>query len=64
MDEFTPKEQENIMARDLIETDISDIPDAEFKAIIKRTLTGLEEKVWKTSERLTTKIRALKKKRK
>ena len=38
------KKQDKAMARDLSKTDISYIPDGEFKAIIIRTFTGLEKR--------------------
>ena len=41
------KEQNKVTARDLSETDISDVFDRKFKAMIIRMLTGLEKK-WKT----------------
>ena len=37
------KEQEKAIARDLSETDMSDMPDREFKAMIIRILTRLEK---------------------
>ena len=43
MEEFTPKkEQEEVMARDLININTSNISEPEFKTIIIRKLTGLE----------------------
>ena len=45
MEEFIPKkEQDKVMARDLIETDISNMPDGEFKTIIIRILAELEKR--------------------
>ena len=44
------KEQHMATARDLSETDISNILDKEFKVIMS-PLTGLEEKEWKTAVR-------------
>ena len=41
------KEQHKAMEKDLSKTDISNIPDTEFKVIIIRIFTGLEEN-WKT----------------
>ena len=38
------KEQDKAMARDLSKTDISNVPDGEFKGTIIRILTGLEKK--------------------
>ena len=50
MEEFIPpkKEQEKIMARDLNETDISNMPDLGYKARIIRILIGLKnmEDIW------------------
>ena len=37
------KEQGKVTARDLSETDISDVPDGEFKAAIIKILAGLEK---------------------
>ena len=37
---FQMKEQDEAMARDLSETDISNIPDGEFKVMIIGILTG------------------------
>ena len=45
------------MARDLSETDISNVPDGEFKALIARILTGLEKRVEGISETINTEIR-------
>jgi len=39
------KKQNKAMARDLSETDISYIPDREFKVMIIRILTGLEKRM-------------------
>ena len=44
------------MARDLNETDISNMPGGEFKATIVRMLTGFE-KIDYISENLTTEIK-------
>ena len=39
------KEQDKVMARDLSETDISDMPDGKYKSkIIKILLTGCEKR--------------------
>ena len=38
------KEQDKATARDLSETDISNMPEGEFKAIIIRIFTRLEKK--------------------
>ena len=37
------KEQDKATARDLTETDISNMPDREFKTMIIEILTGLEK---------------------
>ena len=39
------KKEENVTTRDLIETDISNMPDGEFKATIIMILTGFEERM-------------------
>lgn len=41
------KEQDKIIARDLSKTEISNVPDREFKVIIIKILPGLE-KQWRT----------------
>ena len=51
------KEQDKAIARDLSETDISNMPDEEFKATIIRKLTRLEKKVEHMKETLNTEIR-------
>ena len=48
------------MARELIETDISNMPDPEFKRTIIRILAGLEKSIEDTGKSLTTEIKALK----
>ena len=50
-------EQEKAMARDPGKTNISNIADTEFKAMIIRILTGLEKRVEDMSETLNTEIR-------
>ena len=55
------KEQDHTTARDLSKTDISNMPDGEFKATIIRILTGLEKRIEDISETLTTEIKELKK---
>ena len=50
------KEQDKTIARDLSETDISNMPDREVKGMIIMILTGLEKR-GKTSETLDTEIR-------
>jgi len=51
------KEQEKAMDRDQSKTDISNIPDGQFKAMIIRILTGLENRAGDISETLNTEIR-------
>ena len=55
------KEQAKVMARDLIETDISRMPDRKFKATIIRILTGLEERMEDFREAFTAYIKKFKK---
>lgn len=47
------------MARDLIETDTSNMPDPEFKTI-SRILAGLEKSIGDTRESLTPEIKGVK----
>ena len=54
------KEQNNIMARDLSETDISNMLDGEFKATIIKIQTGPENRIEDISEMITIEIRELK----
>ena len=54
------KEQEEVMARDLIKTDKSNMPEQEFKTIIIRIRARLEKTIGDTRESLTTEIRDLK----
>jgi len=51
------KEQNKAMVRDPSKTDISNMPDGEFKVMIIRMLTGLEKRVEDMSETLNTEIR-------
>ena len=46
------KEQDNITAGDLSKTQISNIPDTEFKVLIIKILTGLQKRVEDISETL------------
>ena len=48
------------MARDLIKTDISNMPDPEFKATIIGILVGLEKSIEDARESLTAQIKDLK----
>lgn len=41
---FQMKEQNKAMGRDLSKTDVSNMPDVEFKVMIIRVLTGLEKR--------------------
>ena len=54
------KEQEEVMARYLINTDIRKISEPEFKAIIIRTLAELEKSMEDSREYLTAEIKVLK----
>ena len=54
------KEQEKVMATDLIKTDKSNMPDPEFKATIIRIQTGLEKSIENIRVSLTTEIKDLK----
>ena len=58
MKEFIPK-KEKVMARDLIEIYINNMPDPEFKAIVIRILVGLEKSIEDTREFLTAEIKEL-----
>ena len=51
------KEQGKAIARDLSETDVSNMCDREFKVMIIRILTELEKRVEDMSETLNTEIR-------
>ena len=51
------KEQDKTMAKDLNETDISNMPHGVFKTMIIRILTGLEKRVEDIIEILNTEIR-------
>ena len=48
------------MARNLIKTDISNMPDLEFKAIIIRILSRLDKSIEDTKGSLTAEIKELK----
>ena len=61
MDDFIQKEKlEDVMGRDLIETDISNMSEPEYKATIMSILAGLEKSIEETRENLTTDIKELK----
>ena len=49
--------EDKATARDLSETDVSNVPGGELNAMILRILTGLEKRVEDTSETLNTKIK-------
>ena len=49
------------MATELSKTDLSNMPDGEFKATIIRILTGLEKRIEDISETLTTELKEGKK---
>ncbi|VFV41318.1 Hypothetical predicted protein, partial [Lynx pardinus] len=53
------KEQEKVTARDLIEIDISNRSDGEFKLIIVRILAGLKKRMEDIRENLTAEIRGV-----
>jgi len=54
------KEQEKVIARDLIKTNISNMSDEDFKATIIRILAGLEKSMEDIRETLPTEIKDLK----
>ena len=54
------KEQDKAMARDLSETDISNMPEGEFKATIIKILNGLEKIIEHIRKTLITEIKELK----
>ena len=54
---FQVKEKDKLVARELSETDKSNIFDGELKATIIRTLAGLEKRIGEISETLTTEIK-------
>ena len=39
------KQQDKVTVRDLIKTDISNIPDGEFKTTVIRILSGLKKRI-------------------
>lgn len=55
------EEQDKAMARKQSETDISSMPNEEFKATIMRIITGLEKRREDISEILITEMKSLKK---
>ena len=54
------KEQEKVTVRDLIKTDISNMPHPEFKATFKRILAELEKSIEDIRETLIIEIKELK----
>ena len=48
------KQQDKVTASDLSETDISNMPDREFKATIIRIVTGIQERMEGIRKPLTT----------
>jgi len=54
------KEHEAVMARNLIKTDKSNMPEPEFKAAIIRIQAGLEKSIEDTRESLSAEIKELK----
>ena len=54
------KEYNKAMATELSKTDLSNMPDGEFKATIIRILTGLKKRIEDNRETLTTEIKELK----
>jgi len=48
------KQQDKITAKELYRTEISNMPDREFKVMIIKIVTGLEERVEDFSETLNT----------
>ena len=50
------KEQEKVMPKDLIETEISTMPEADFKSTIIRIPVGSEKNIEDIREILTTEI--------
>ena len=48
------KEQEKVKARDLTKTDVSNMPDTEYKTTIIRILFGLKKSIEDTREYFTT----------
>lgn len=61
MEEFSPKKRlEEITARDLLKTDISNISEQEFSRTLMRILGGLERSIEDTSETLTAVIKDIK----
>ena len=55
------KEQDKNTPRDLRKTNINNMSDGEFKATLKRILTGLEKRIEDISETFTTELKEGKK---
>ena len=60
MEEFSPKDQEETTARDLLKTDISKISEQEFRTTIIRILVGHERSIEHIRETLAVEIKDLK----
>ena len=54
------KDQEEITARDLLKTDVSNISEQEFRTAVIRPLAGLERSIEDIKETLATEIKDLK----
>ena len=60
-DKFIPKkEQENVTGNDLLEPDMSNMPDSEFQATIIRIQPVVEKSIENTRESITPEIKLLK----
>ena len=59
-DSLQKKEQEEMTARDLLNTDISKMSEPEFRIMIIRILAGVEKSIEDTRESLSTEIKELK----
>ena len=53
------KEQDKVMARDLIKTDVSNMTEGEFRATIIRILSGLRKRMEEFREALITEVKEL-----
>ena len=60
MEEFIPKERTRKGHSQRSNQNINNMPDAEFKAIVKRILAGLEKSMEDIKGTLTTEIREIK----
>ena len=60
MEEFSPKEKSgDIIVRDLLKTDISNISEQEFRSIVTRLTVGLHKSIEDTRETLAAEIKDL-----